>query len=207
MQLDASNTGWIPGCRSPGGGNGNPLQYSCLENPIDRGAWQLQCIGSQRVGHDWSSFVHTYTGTRTLLFKRVLFNQVTLMLFLLNNIKNVYVCMLRKIRNVTWLFLFSSFCLSAFLTLNIYYLNTKKYFKEYLLLGIVNRGFTQEVSFVPFTNFKSRRKCCLVTKLCPTLCDPHGLWPTRLLCPWDRPGQNNGVGCHFLLQGIFPTHG
>ena len=35
-----------------GGGNGNPLQYSCLENPIDRGAWQLQSLRSQRVGHD-----------------------------------------------------------------------------------------------------------------------------------------------------------
>ena len=34
---------------------------------------------------------------------------------------------------------------------------------------------------------------------------PHGLLPTRLLCPWDYPGKNNGGGCHFLLQGIFPT--
>ena len=33
----------------------------------------------------------------------------------------------------------------------------------------------------------------------------HGLQPTRLLCPWDFPGQNTGVRCHFLLQGIFPT--
>ena len=42
---------------------------------------------------------------------------------------------------------------------------------------------------------------------CPPLCDPHGLQPTRLLCPWDSPGQNTGVGCHVLLQGIFPTQG
>ena len=34
---------------------------------------------------------------------------------------------------------------------------------------------------------------------------PHGLQPTRLLCPWDSPGKNTGVGCHSLLQGIFPT--
>ena len=34
------DTGSVPGSgRSPGGGNGNPLQYSCLENPMDRGAW------------------------------------------------------------------------------------------------------------------------------------------------------------------------
>ena len=36
---------------------------------------------------------------------------------------------------------------------------------------------------------------------------PHGLYPARLLCPWDSPGNNTGVGCHFLLQGIFPTPG
>ena len=38
---DAGDMGSIPGLgRSPGGVNGNPLQYSCLENPMDRGAWQ-----------------------------------------------------------------------------------------------------------------------------------------------------------------------
>ena len=36
---------------------------------------------------------------------------------------------------------------------------------------------------------------------------PHGLYPTRLLCPWDFPGNSTGVDCHFLLQGIFPTQG
>ena len=33
----------------------------------------------------------------------------------------------------------------------------------------------------------------------------HGLLPTRLLCPWNSPDKNTGVGCHALLQGIFPT--
>ena len=37
---DVKDTGSIPGSgRFPGGGHGNPLQYSCLENPMDRGAW------------------------------------------------------------------------------------------------------------------------------------------------------------------------
>ena len=36
---------------------------------------------------------------------------------------------------------------------------------------------------------------------------PRGVWPTRLLRPWDSPGKNTGVGCHFLLQEIFPTQG
>jgi len=34
---------------------------------------------------------------------------------------------------------------------------------------------------------------------------PHGIWLTRLLCPWDSPGKNIGVGYHFLLRGIFRT--
>ena len=38
---DVRDAGSIPGSeRSPGGGNGNSLQYSCLENPVERGAWQ-----------------------------------------------------------------------------------------------------------------------------------------------------------------------
>ena len=41
--------------RSPGEGNGNPLQYSCLENPMDRGAWQATVYGVARVGHNWAT--------------------------------------------------------------------------------------------------------------------------------------------------------
>ena len=42
----AGDVGSIPGLRrSPGGGHGNPLQYSCLENPMDRGAWQAMVYG------------------------------------------------------------------------------------------------------------------------------------------------------------------
>ena len=38
---DTGDTGSIPGSgRSPGGGHGNPLQYSCLKNPMDKGSWQ-----------------------------------------------------------------------------------------------------------------------------------------------------------------------
>ena len=44
---NARDVGSIPGFgRSPGEGNGNSLQYSCLGNPMERGAWQIQSIGS-----------------------------------------------------------------------------------------------------------------------------------------------------------------
>ena len=49
------NWGLIPGSgTSPGEGNGNPFQYSCLANPMDRGAWWVQSIASLRVRHDWA---------------------------------------------------------------------------------------------------------------------------------------------------------
>ena len=50
---NAGDPGSIYGSgRSPGDGNGNPLQYSCLEKPMDRGAWQATVHGATRVGHD-----------------------------------------------------------------------------------------------------------------------------------------------------------
>ena len=58
-------TGSIPGSgRSPGKGNGNPLQYSCLENPMDRGPGGLQSIGLQRAGHHWVT--DTFTSLQSL---------------------------------------------------------------------------------------------------------------------------------------------
>ena len=48
---DVRDVGLIPGLgRAPGGGHGNPLQYSCLKNPMDRGAWQDKSIRLQRFG-------------------------------------------------------------------------------------------------------------------------------------------------------------
>ena len=49
--------------------------------------------------------------------------------------------------------------------------------------------------------------CCWVAKSYPSYCNPMDYNPPRLLCPWDFPGKNTGVGCHFLLQGTFPTQG
>ena len=46
--------------------------------------------------------------------------------------------------------------------------------------------------------------CVLVTQSCLTLCNPHRLQPARLLCPWNSPDDNTGVGCHSLLQGGLP---
>ena len=52
----------------------------------------------------------------------------------------------------------------------------------------------------------TKKEVCLflATKSCTTLLWPHGLQPIMFLCPWDFPGKNTEVGCHFFLQGIFP---
>ena len=47
--------------------------------------------------------------------------------------------------------------------------------------------------------------CAKSLQLCPTLCEP--MEPAKLLCPWDAPGKNTGLGSRFFLQGIFPTQG
>ena len=60
--------------------------------------------------------------------------------------------------------------------------------------GIFHRTKTRD-----FTIHESESE---VSQACLTL-QPHGLQPTRPLGPWDFPGKCTGVGCHFLLQGIF----
>ena len=48
--------------------------------------------------------------------------------------------------------------------------------------------------------------CCALLVMSDSLW-PHGLWPTRLLCPWYFPGKKTRVGYHFLLQGNLPNPG
>ena len=58
-----------------------------------------------------------------------------------------------------------------------------------------------------FSCIAPRLYCCLAAKSCLTLLGHHGLEPLRRHHPWNFPGMNTRVGCHFLLQGIFPTQG
>ena len=59
---DIGNMDLIPGSgRSPGGRNGNPLQYSCLESPMDRGAWQVTVHGITESDTSEQLSTHTHT--------------------------------------------------------------------------------------------------------------------------------------------------
>ena len=84
---------------------------------------------------------------------------------------------------------------------------------------IIMRCSAKEKEVRRKNNTKSKRrqvkeKCLYLFLECVYVCSvvsdslrPHGLYPTRLICPWNFPGKNTGVGCHFLFQGIFLTQG
>ena len=59
----------------------------------------------------------------------------------------------------------------------------------------------------PLLSRYTMHACVLRLSVMSNSLQPHGLYPTRFFCPWDFPGKDTGVGCHFLLQGIFLTQG
>ena len=136
---------WFP-C---GEGNGSPLQYSCLENSVDRGAW-------------WAA-AHGITQSRTRL---------------------------------KWLS--SSSC-------------------NVVPLGVAVGGNDPYPSHTVFHLVSPLLQFTRLNLMCVHVCAQslNRVWlfatpwtiATRLLCLWDFPGKNIRVGCHFLLQGIFPTQG
>ena len=76
----------------------------------------------------------------------------------------------------------------------------KKMFNDTCIICKIMKYSTYTIAYV-----------CVHAKLLqsyPILCySMDCMLPTRLLCPWDFPGKNTGVGCLALLQGIFPTQG
>ena len=87
---------------------------------------------------------------------------------------------------------------------NYLYLIFAFYYRE-LLFHILLYHFQFPLS-VYLSYFLTYQNACSVGKSCLPL-QPHRLQLARLLCPRDFPGKNTGVGCHFLLQGIFPNQG
>ena len=85
-------------------------------------------------------------------------------------------------------------------------------FKNYLCAISVgkHRRLTEQNYIRPRNILTSSQKVevkVLVTQSYSTLCDPRTVQSTRLLCPWDSPGKNTGVGYNVFLQGIFLTQG
>ena len=109
------------------------------------------------------------------------------------------------------------FCLPLYSCLSRFYLNILYYFifSHFLVCGLCLFHFSLLVApqfaimnlspllYHPVSLHKVKVKSLSLSN---TL-QPHGLQPTRLLHLWDFPGKTTGVGCHFLLQGIFLTKG
>ena len=144
------DVGLLPGLgRSPGGGNGISLQDSCLENPMDGGAW-------------WAT-VHGVAKSQRL-------SRRAKTLFPLSLLVNV---------------------------------SSRVEPERNFLASQADDHFPfKSLPDLPLPSSESESE---VARSCLTLCDPVDC--TRPLGPWDSPGENTGVGCHFLLQGIFPTQG
>ena len=75
--LNVGDPGSIPGSgRSPGEGNSNPLQYSCLENPMDGGAWQVTVHGVRKSWKQLSDFTFTFKkAVFSIIFKKIVFSK------------------------------------------------------------------------------------------------------------------------------------
>ena len=72
--------------------------------------------------------------------------------------------------------------------------------------GLIYKRHQQNYTFKSITWKKDGLKRLILGHVlrCSVVSDslrPHGLLPTRLLCPWDSPAKNTGMGCHFLLRG------
>ena len=85
--------------------------------------------------------------------------------------------------------------LSAFFTVQLShpYMTTRK------TIALTRRIFVGKVMSLLFNMLSAAAAAAKSLQLCPTL-QPHRQQPTKLLFPWDSPGKNTGVGCHFLLQ-------
>ena len=80
---DASDMGSVSASRkSTGRGNGNPLQYSCLENFMERGAWQVTAHGVAKSQTWLSDWAHTHTYPKTKLLQKVCPKTLILLIFL-----------------------------------------------------------------------------------------------------------------------------
>ena len=95
---------------------------------------------------------------------------------------------------LTWLAQSNGVCVCVLISLDL--ARTAHSLRRLLLLVQLTFSMTpsslDSSEFIVFT--------CSLAQACLTLC-------TRLLCPWDSPGQSTGVGCHALLRGIFQTQG
>ena len=96
---DARDTCSIPGSgRSPGGANGNPLQFSCLEHPMDRGAWQATVHGVAKSQTQLSEHAGRYKWVKVKFLKKRLNNLSAMnLIFKRQKLWDIVLCFLQSI--------------------------------------------------------------------------------------------------------------
>ena len=107
----------------------------------------------------------------------------------------------------TLLFTYASLCFSPGLP-DVIFRSEEPLFNHILLCFQsyrFNSKIEHVVSLLQWVEWRVCERVCSAAQSC--LFATYRLEPTRLLCPWDFPGKNTGVGCHFLLQKIFLTQG
>ena len=84
-----------------------------------------------------------------------------------------------------------------------------KYFKVSSVNWLIVNKFIRSLPLLRHQSGQRRglHGCVPSDFSCVQSLEPYELQPARLLCPWDSPGKNRGVGCHFLLQETFATQG
>ena len=198
------NPPWVG--KIPRGGHSKPLQYSWLENPMDRGARRLLSTGSHRVRQDWSDLAYTaynyiwYQAYDILEKAKLWRQQKNQQLPGMGSRDN------RWVQN-NWR-TDKSICVSCnceFMLLEIYpnsqnvQQQSKSSYKLWLCIMCQCR-------FINYNKYNTPCACSYPSVISVSL-QPFGPSPTRLLCSWNFSGKNIGMGCHFLLQGIFPIQG
>ena len=204
------DTDSIPGSgRSPREGHGSLLQYSCLENPMDRGAWWI--TGSHRVRHNWALSMHT----------RIPIHVSSTLI-----VKSELVCVSNKMWHKWWYVIqklgYKSYGASTLLLSCELWRHSSSPVEKSTQRGteasseepaaldspvpirpLDDLSPSQHLTVTSWENSSPDcpLKPCLDSWSIGIMC----VLVTSLLCPWDSPGKNIGVGSHSLLQGIFPT--
>ena len=183
-RLDIRNAGLLLGSgRSPGRGHGNPLQYSCLENPMDRRVWQATVY----------RLAQSLTQLKWISMHRSVIWWWTKPYLTVPSVKLIFQFSQMAFYILGWLLLICEVGVSfsqmyTFNLFNIYYQFPAIFQALILVMGI---------------NWKKTVMNVLVSELCLILC----YCMDCSFCQWNSLGKNTEVGSHSLPQGIFPTQG
>ena len=179
--------------RSPGEGNGNPLQYSCLGNPMNRRAWWAIVHGLTKESD--TTLQLNNNSKKKLKCTELQFG-------IKSNISQSENTQSPLYHIILFHYLFSFYHYQKLFT-HLFHVWI------YLLVVVSTtqhvRRETLSVLFTSVIPASTRLYVCVSRSVVFSSLQLHGLQPARLLCSWDSSGKKTRVGSHSLLQGIFLT--